>query len=92
MSAYIEKIKYAIPLVEKLEAKYPGIKDDPNLYDLIYTGLRAMPRVQTVVKQNYVRELINKVKSKVKSRSVTKKNWKEEDYDDIEFYTNPFEA
>lgn len=92
MAAYIEKIKYAMPIVEGLEAKYPGIKDDPRLYDLVYTGLRAMPRVQTTVKQNYVRELINKVKSKVKSKPVTKENWKGEDYTDIEFYTNPFES
>lgn len=92
MSVYLQKVKYAKPIIDRLEVKYPGIKDDPELYNLMYTGIRAMPRgPQNVVKQNYITHLIATVASKVKLKLVKQENFREEEYDEVVFYTNPFE-
>ena len=92
MAAYLQKVKYAKPIIERLENKYPGIKDNPDLYNLMYTGIRAMPRgPQNAVKQNYINHLLATVVSKVKLKIVKAENYKEEGYDEVVFYTNAFE-
>lgn len=86
MAAYLEKTKYAVGLITKLEEKYPDIKHDPDLYKLMYAGIRAMPRgPQQVVKRNYLDKVIREVEGKVVSALETRQNWKEEDYDDLTF-------
>lgn len=97
MAAYLEKAKFSTMLINKLEAKFPGIANDPQLYDLLHSGLRAMPRVQGTVKENYVRRVMQEVGTKVKQVPCKKTNFRDEEYDSVEYVlpeiepnSNPF--
>ena len=83
MALYIEKAKYASQLIDKLETQYPGISSDPILYNLVHTACRAMPRVQTTVEENYIKEVVKLSGYKVRVVPAVETNWKGENYETI---------
>ena len=85
MAAYLRKAEYAAKEIKKLENDYPGILHDPRIYNLLYTANRAMPRVQSTVKQNYCREVARLTGAEVRISNCTRENYKGEEYQDIEF-------
>jgi len=85
MAAYIEKARFSTQLAKQLDAKYPGILNDPQLYDFLHSGMRAMPRVQGTVKERYVAQVLKETNSTVKQKPLKKENFKGEEYDTVEY-------
>lgn len=83
MAKYLANADYAAGTIKKLEAAYPGIIHDPLVYDLIYSAVRAMPRVQGVVRRNYVTEVARLTGGNVCCKTVKDKDYKDEEYDTL---------
>lgn len=85
MAAYLEKARFSTQLAKQLDAKYPGIINDPQLFDFLHSGMRAMPRVQGTVKERYVAQVIKETGTTVRQKPITKENFKGEAYDTVEY-------
>lgn len=85
MAAYLDKARFSTQLAKQLDAKYPGILNDPQLFDFLHSGVRAMPRVQGTVKERYVAQVIRETGTTVRQVPCQRENYKGEEYDTVEY-------
>ena len=56
MAKYLAQAKEDKKIVESFLNDHPELAKDPRWVQLVYQGLKAMPRVNGVVRRNYMRE------------------------------------